>query len=50
MWYVVYRMWGMRHFTFRREARWLVLLTVLPPAIAMFAVLVWPTIARWFGR
>ncbi len=40
----------MHPFTFRREARWLLGLTVLPPAIGIFIAIAWPAIKGWWGR
>ena len=36
-------------FTFKREAKWLVWLTVVPPAIGILIAIVWPAVARWLG-
>lgn len=38
----------MHSFTFRREARWLLLFGLLP-VIAILIAIVWPAIARWLA-
>ncbi len=37
----------MKSFTFEREARWLLLLAVGLPALAIFLAIVVPALARW---
>jgi phosphotransferase system glucose/maltose/N-acetylglucosamine-specific IIC component len=37
------------HFTFKREAKWLMLLTLVLPVLAFLFAIVWPAVARWLG-
>ena len=37
----------MKHFTFKREARWLMWVAVVLPALAILLTFVWPVVARW---
>ena len=39
----------MKRFTFKREAGWLLWLTVVPPVVGIFIVIVVPALARWLG-
>jgi hypothetical protein len=39
----------MRQFTFRREARWLLLLGLLP-VVGIVLAIVWPMLKSWMGR
>ncbi len=38
----------MHSFTFKREAKWLLALSLLP-VIGFLVAIVWPAIARWLG-
>jgi phosphotransferase system glucose/maltose/N-acetylglucosamine-specific IIC component len=37
------------HFTFKREAKWLLILSLALPAIGILFAIVWPVVARWLG-
>jgi hypothetical protein len=39
----------MRHFTFKREAKWLMWLTLTLPVIGIFLVVILPGVLRWLG-
>ncbi len=39
----------MRPFTFKREATWLFLVGILPPAVGIFLAIVLPMIVRWLA-
>ena len=42
-------MFRLAHFSFRREARWLMLLVFALPVIAILAALAVPAVAHWLG-
>jgi hypothetical protein len=37
------------HFSFRREAWWLFVLVLVPPALAFLGIGVIPAVLRWLG-
>ncbi len=39
----------MHQFTFKREAKWLLLIGVVPPGIGIAIAILWPMIARWLA-
>jgi hypothetical protein len=39
----------MLHFTFRREAKWLLVLTLLGPLLAILATIVLPALRDWLA-
>jgi hypothetical protein len=39
----------MKTFTFKREATWLLVLTVVVPAAGILLAIVWPAVARWLA-
>ncbi len=39
----------MRPFTFKREAKWLFLIAVVPPGLGIGIAIAWPMIARWLA-
>ncbi len=39
----------MKTVTFKREAQWLLVLTVGLPALGILFAILWPMIARWFA-
>jgi phosphotransferase system glucose/maltose/N-acetylglucosamine-specific IIC component len=39
----------MCNFTFKREAKWLMVPTLALPAIGILLAILWPAVARWLG-
>jgi phosphotransferase system glucose/maltose/N-acetylglucosamine-specific IIC component len=36
-------------FSFKREAKWMLILTLVLPALGILITIVWPAVARWLG-